>query len=80
MTGHQHRSALVAADDRESRHVEACAACRGYLKNISTLRAWAGDEVVLADLATIELDLVAVEREYERPVARPLTPRARLIA
>jgi FdhE protein len=80
MTGHQHRSALVAADDRESRRVETCAACRGYLKNISTLRAWAGDEVVLADLATIELDLVAVEREYERPVARPLTPRARLIA
>ena len=76
--GHEARAALVAEADRESRRVETCAVCRGYLKNVSTLRAWAGDEVGLADLATIDLDLVAVERENERPEARPLTPRARL--
>jgi FdhE protein len=78
--GHGHHAARVSEEDRESRRVETCAVCRGYLKNVSTLRAWAGDEVVLADLATIELDLVATEREYERPVIRPLTPRAHLIA
>ena len=77
--GHEHRAALVSAEDRESRRVETCAACRGYLKNVSTLRAWAGDEVVLADLATIELDLVAVERKYERPETRPLLPGVRLV-
>ena len=76
--GHEHRAALVSEEDRESRRVEICSVCRGYLKNVSTLRAWAGDEVCLADLATIDLDLVAVEREYERPEARPLAPGARV--
>jgi FdhE protein len=79
VTGHEARATLVSEEDRESRRVETCAACRRYLKNISTLRAWAGDEVALADLATIELDLVALERDYERPEPRPLTPRTRLI-
>jgi FdhE protein len=78
--GHEHRAALVSDEDRESRRVETCAVCRGYLKNLSTLRAWAGDEVILADLATIDLDLVALERDYERPEARPLVPGVRLIA
>jgi FdhE protein len=54
--------------------VEICRACRGYLKSVSTLRAWAGDEVVLADVATIDLDFVALERDYRRPRPRPLTP------
>jgi FdhE protein len=76
--GHEARAVLVSEEDREARRVETCAVCRGYLKNVSTLRAWAGDEVVLADLATIDLDLAAVEREYERPEARSLAPRARL--
>jgi FdhE protein len=76
--GHEHRAALVPEEDRESRRVETCASCRGYLKNLSTLRAWAGDEVVLADLASIDLDLVAMARDYERPGAPPLSPRAQL--
>ena len=45
-----------------------------------TLRAWAGDEVPLADLATVELDLAALEREYERPAPRRLEPGARVVA
>ena len=36
----------------------------------STLRAWPGAEVCLADLATIDLDLAALERDYERPEPR----------
>jgi FdhE protein len=78
VTGHEARAALVSEGDRESRRVETCTACRGYLKNVSTLRAWAGDEVVLADLATIDLDLVALEREYERLIPRVLTPSIRV--
>ena len=74
VTGHEARAALVSEQDGEARKVETCSACRGYLKSISTLRACAGDEVSLADLATIDLDLVALEREYERPEARRLQP------
>jgi FdhE protein len=37
------------------------------LKSLATLRAWAPDEVALADLASVELDLAALERGYARP-------------
>jgi formate dehydrogenase maturation protein FdhE len=60
----------MSEQDGEARKVETCTRCRGYLKVVSTLRAWPGDEVCLADLATIDLDLVALERDYERPEPR----------
>jgi FdhE protein len=74
--GHQARAALVSEQGGEARRVETCLSCRGYLKAISTLRAWPGDEVVLADLASIELDLVALDRDFTRPDAKPLEPPA----
>jgi FdhE protein len=76
--GHEARAALVSEQDGEARKVETCSACRGYLKSVSTLRPWAGDEVSLADLATVDLDLVALERDFERPEPRRLKPPARL--
>ena len=78
VVGHEARAALVSEQDGEARKVETCSSCRGYLKSISTLRAWAGDEVALADLATVDLDLVALERHFERPQPRRLQPPARL--
>ncbi len=78
VVGHEARSALVSEQDGEARKVETCSACRGYLKSVATLRAWAGDEVALVDLATVDLDLVALQRNFERPEARRLVPPVRL--
>lgn len=74
VAGHGARGALVVEDDGGARQVETCTACRGYLKSVSTLRAWAADEIALADLATLDLDLVALERDFTRPPARSLSP------
>jgi FdhE protein len=79
VVGHEARAALVSEQDGEARKVETCSACRGYLKSVSTLHAWAGDEVALTDLATIDLDLVALERDFERPEPRRLDPGVRVI-
>jgi FdhE protein len=79
VVGHEARAALVSEQDGETRKVETCSACRGYLKSVSTLRAWAGDEVALTDLATVDLDLVALERAFERPQPRRLMPEVRVI-
>ena len=79
VVGHEARAALVSEQDGEARKVETCSACRGYLKSVSTLRAWAGDEVALADLATVDLDLVALERDFERPEPRRLEPGVRVL-
>lgn len=61
------RATLVSEQDGEARKVETCTHCHGYLKVVSTLRAWPGEEVCLADLATVDLDLAALERGYVRP-------------
>ena len=68
--GQGSRATLISEQDGEARKVETCTRCRGYLKVVSTLRAWPGDEVCLADLASIDLDLAALERDYERPEPR----------
>jgi FdhE protein len=78
-TDHADLASLVSETDSEARRVETCARCRGYLKTVATLRAWAGDEVVLADLATIDLDLVALERDYHRPERPALSLSLRLV-
>lgn len=76
--GAAYRAALVPEGNTESRKVETCTQCRGYLKSISTLRAWPGDEVCLADLATVDLDIVALERDFARPDPRALEPGVRV--
>jgi len=77
--GAAHRAALVSEGNNESRKVETCSQCRGYLKSVSTLRAWPGDEVCLADLATVDLDIVALERDFARPEPRRLDVGARVL-
>lgn len=64
---HKKLSALVPEKGSESRRVDVCLECRGYLKAIAQLTAQPPELVALEDLATVELDLVALEREYHRP-------------
>lgn len=47
--------------------VETCTSCRGYLKAVALLRGMPADAVLLKDAATIELDLAAAERGFQRP-------------
>lgn len=64
---HRDVGSLLPAEGGEARRVETCDACHGYLKVIATLRPWPGEEVGLADLSTVELDLAALERGFSRP-------------
>jgi FdhE protein len=64
------RLGSLATDDRgEQDKVETCATCRGYLKSLPSLQGLSPLELLLHDLETIELDLVALDREYRRPSA-----------
>lgn len=78
---HDHRQigSLIPADGGEARRVETCDHCHGYIKTVTTLRGWAGDEVGLADLSSIDLDLAALERDYARPDAPALDLAIRLV-
>jgi FdhE protein len=55
-------------DEAEPKHRAAtCDACRGYVKMVSTLTGFSGPQLLVADLATLFLDLAAAERGYAVP-------------
>ncbi len=47
--------------------IDVCHRCRGYVKVLNTLRPGAPAQVPLDDLASVELDLAALDRGYARP-------------
>jgi FdhE protein len=75
---HERLGSLVPQDTGETLKVETCASCRGYLKSLATLQAIPPFELLLRDLETIELDLVAVERGYGRPAESGFRLQVRL--
>ena len=64
---HERLGSLIPEDHGEMLKVETCARCRGYLKSVATLQEIHPFELLLQDLETIELDLVALDRGYLRP-------------
>jgi FdhE protein len=69
-TDHARLGSLVSDSHGETRKVDTCAACRGYVKTVTTLESSPADMVALEDLGTVDLDVAALERGYARP-ARP---------
>jgi FdhE protein len=63
---HRKLGSLVLDGAGDTLKVDTCESCRGYLKSIATLQAIPPFELLLQDLETVELDLVALERGYER--------------
>ena len=66
-TDHRTLGSLVAESASESRSIETCQACGGYLKSLATMTGTPAESVALLDLATVELDIVALEHGYARP-------------
>jgi FdhE protein len=73
---HAQLGSLVSADRLEREKIEVCDRCHGYLKTITTFAPIRPEQVVLQDLATVVLDVAAVERGYRPPSLRgPLAVR-----
>jgi FdhE protein len=65
---HHANLGYLAADEAEtSRKVEVCDSCKGYVKAEPTVRTLAPWEVLLDDLATVPLEVAALDRGYHRP-------------
>ncbi|NIR44414.1 MAG: formate dehydrogenase accessory protein FdhE [Gemmatimonadetes bacterium] len=76
---HEKLGALLPEGSEETRKVETCATCRGYLKSLTTLQARPLTELLLADLETLEFDLAAMERGYIRPAGPGAALEVRVI-
>jgi FdhE protein len=64
---HDRLGSLVPRHAPSAMTLDTCAACRGYLKTVTTLTPTAADDLALLDLATVELDAAALEHGYARP-------------
>ena len=65
---HRRLGSLVPEEDGEILKVEICDHCGGYLKSVAALQRIPAIELLLRDLETVELDLIALDRGYGRPV------------
>ncbi|MDP9382410.1 MAG: formate dehydrogenase accessory protein FdhE [Chloroflexota bacterium] len=79
---HQRLGSLVPEENGELRKVDTCDECRGYIKTVTTLHKWPALRVALEDLASVDLDVVALDRGYIRPSppGYPLKIRVELTA
>ncbi len=67
---HEKLGSLVPPDSLTRQTIEVCDRCSGYVKTMTTLSAIRPEHVVLQDLATLVLDIAALERGYRRPAAK----------
>jgi len=67
ITDHQQLVSLVPEQGGNTRVIEACKRCLGYVKTFTTLQASPAAKVILDDLASVDLDIAALERGYKRP-------------
>lgn len=58
---------LVPGTGEASASIEGCTSCRGYVKTFSRLQGCAPGTVMLDDLASVHLDVAAIEQGYARP-------------
>jgi FdhE protein len=66
-TSHENLGYLAPEDGETTRKVEVCDTCKGYVKaepTVSELPWWG---VLLDDVATVALDVAALDRGYHRP-------------
>ena len=64
---HRQLTSLVPAKSGVHAVVEACHACRGYVKAFTRLQGCAPGDVMIDDLASVDLDMAALEQGYARP-------------
>jgi FdhE protein len=67
---------LTPPSGRTDRRVETCAACRGYLKAVEVAGLSPFPLLAIADLETLDLDMMAMERGFGRPPLKELARAA----
>lgn len=67
VTDHTKLVSLVPENSGSNSVIEACTHCRSYVKSFTTLQGSPPDSIILDDLASVELDIAAVEHGYKRP-------------
>lgn len=67
MSDHEELVALVPEKAGSNATIDACQRCLGYVKTFTRLQGCAPGAVMLEDLASIDLDVAAIEHGFARP-------------
>jgi FdhE protein len=67
MSDHDELVSLVPEKNGVQGTIEACKRCHGYVKTFTRLQGCPAGAVMLEDLASVDLDIAAIEHEYTRP-------------
>ena len=64
---HEQLPTLVPQSGAPTSAIEACTQCRGYVKTFTRLQGCSAATVYLQDLASVDLDIAALDAGYTRP-------------
>jgi len=78
-TQHANLGYLAPEEGETTRKVEVCDTCKGYVKAEPTVKHLAPWEIVLDDLATVPLEVAALDRGYHRPERPGFALEARIV-
>ena len=67
MTDHEELVSLVPEKSGSNAAIDACKRCLGYVKTFTTLQGSPPANVMVDDLASVDLDIAALEQGYRRP-------------
>lgn len=67
MNDHRELVSLVPEKSGSASVIDACKRCLGYVKTFTKLQGSPAARVMLDDLATVDLDVAALEQGYKRP-------------
>lgn len=76
---HTNLGYLAPEAGETTRKVEVCDSCKGYVKAEPTVKPLAAWEIVLDDLATVPLEIAALDRGYHRPERPGYALEARVV-
>jgi FdhE protein len=66
-TAHEQLASLVPDAKGTTRTVDVCKQCLGYVKSFNTLQGTPAAKVMIDDLASVDLDIAALEQGFRRP-------------
>ena len=76
---HEHLATLVP-EKAGSTAIEACKRCHGYVKTFTRLQGCPPASVMLEDLASVALDVAALEQGYKRPAGSGADVKVSVVA
>ncbi|HWO43350.1 MAG TPA: formate dehydrogenase accessory protein FdhE [Candidatus Eisenbacteria bacterium] len=67
MSDHRELESLRLEEAGSTRAIDACKRCLGYVKSFTVLQGVPSEMVMVEDIASVELDIAALDRNYRRP-------------